>query len=88
MFLFGLSSVIFQVLVADFEHVFTCWERYRITIAVPRILEIPYPANKYSKLTTETLNLDVKFVKSALKHVLSCLLGWVKVNKITTRSSH
>ena len=34
MFSFGLSSVIFRISVADFEHVFVCWERYRITIVV------------------------------------------------------
>ena len=64
MFSFGLSSVISQVSIADFAHVFVCWERYIISIVVPRILEIPYPANKYSKSTTETLTQDVKSVKS------------------------
>ena len=29
MFSFGLSSVISKVFVADFEHVFVCWESYR-----------------------------------------------------------
>ena len=29
-FSFGLSSVISKVFSADFEHVFICWERYRI----------------------------------------------------------
>ena len=44
--LFELSSVISKVLVSDFEHVFVCWwGRYRITIAVLRIIEKPYPAN-------------------------------------------
>ena len=33
MFSFVLSFVIFRVLVADFEHVFACQKRYRITIA-------------------------------------------------------
>ena len=51
----GLSSIISKVSVADFEHVFVCWERYRRNIVVLRILEIPYPANKYSKSTTEIL---------------------------------
>ena len=47
-----------------FEHVFVCWKRYRITIVLLQILEIPYPANKYSKSTTEALKQDVKSVKS------------------------
>ena len=63
-FSFGLFSVITKIFVADFEHVFVCWERYRIAIAVLRILEIPYLANKCSKSTTETLKQDVKSVKS------------------------
>ena len=65
MFLLGLSYLIFLVfVVADFEHVFFCCERYRITIAVPRILKVSYPANKHSKSTTETMKQDVKSVKS------------------------
>ena len=28
-FSFELSSVISEIFVADFEHVFVCWERYR-----------------------------------------------------------
>ena len=40
---FGLSFVISKVSVADFEHVFVCWGRYRIIIVFLRILEIPYP---------------------------------------------
>ena len=64
MFSFGLSSVISKVSVADFEHVFFCCERYRIIIVVLQILEIPYPANKYSKSTTETPKHDVESVKS------------------------
>ena len=64
-FSFELSFVISKVFVANFEHVFVCWGRYRITIAVLRIIEKPYPANKpYSKSTTETLKQDVKSVKS------------------------
>ena len=46
MFSFELSSVISKVFVADFEHVFFWWGRYRITIAVLRIIEKLYPANK------------------------------------------
>ena len=54
-----------KVSVADFEHVFVCWEMYRIrTIVTLRILEIPYPSKKYLKSTTETLEVDVKSVKS------------------------
>ena len=64
MFSFRLSSVISKVSIADFEHVFAFWERYRIAIGVLWILEIPYPTNKYSKSTTETLRQDVKSVKS------------------------
>ena len=64
MFSFGLFSVIFKVSFADFEKVFVCWERYRITIVVIRILEITYSASKYSKSTTETLKQDAKFAKS------------------------
>ena len=46
MFSFGLSSVISNVFVADFEQMFVCWGRYRTTIAVLQIIEKPYPANK------------------------------------------
>ena len=64
-FSFELSSVISDVFVADFEHVFVCWGRYRITITVLRIIEKPYPANQsLLKSTTETLKQDVKSVKS------------------------
>ena len=34
MFSFELSSVISVVFIADFDHVFVCWGRYRITIPV------------------------------------------------------
>ena len=64
MFTFGLFSVLSKVLVADFGYVFVCWEMYRITIVVLRILEIPYTANKYSKATTEPLKQDVESVKN------------------------
>ena len=64
MFSFELYSVISNFSVTDLEHVFVCWERHRIIIAVLGIHEIPYPANKYSKSTTETLKQDVKSVKS------------------------
>ena len=64
MFSFGLYSVISKAPVADFEHVFVCWEMYRINIDALRILEIPYPANKHSKATTEPLKQDVESVKN------------------------
>ena len=35
-----------RVFVADFEHVFFYWEKYRITTAVLRIIGKPYPRNK------------------------------------------
>ena len=47
MFSFELSSIIFKVFFADFEHVFVCWGRYRVTVAVLRIIEKPYPAKKF-----------------------------------------
>ena len=47
MFSFELSSIIFQGFFADFEHVFVCWGRYRVTITVLRIIEKPYPAKKF-----------------------------------------
>ena len=61
---FGLSRAIFKASVADFEHVFFCWKRYRITIVVLEILEIPCPANKYSNSTTDALKQDMKSVKN------------------------
>ena len=40
MFAFGLSSsVLSKVSIADFEHVFVCWEMCGITIAVVLILK-------------------------------------------------
>ena len=45
MFSFELFSVISKAFVDDFEHVFICWGRYRITTAILR--EKPYPANKF-----------------------------------------
>ena len=55
MFSFELSSVISKVFVADFEHVFVYWGRYRTTIAVLQVIEKPYPANK-SLLKTNNRN--------------------------------
>ena len=52
---FELSSVISKVFVADFEHVFVCWGRYRITIDVLRIIEKLYVANK-SLLKVNNIN--------------------------------
>ena len=46
-FSFGLSSVVANASVADFEHVIACWGRYKIAIVVVRNLEIPYRENKY-----------------------------------------
>ena len=62
MFSFGLSSAISKVSVSDFEHVFVCLEKFRITIAVLRILEIPYPTNKYSDFTTEMVTVVTDFL--------------------------
>ena len=73
MFSFGLSYVISRVSIAEFEHVFVCWERYRITVVALRILEISYPANKYSKSTIETLKQDKKSVKSNSTDCVSLL---------------
>ena len=64
MFSFGLSSVFSIVFCCSFEHVFVCWETYRITIVALRILEILDSASKKLNLTTETLKKDVKSVKS------------------------
>ena len=64
-FSFELSSVISKVLVAEFDHVSVCWERYRINIPVPRIIEtLTQETNPYSKLETGTLKQDVKSAKS------------------------
>ena len=58
MFAFGLSSsVLSKVSIADFEHVFVCWEICGITIAVVLILKYltQQTTNTYSKSATETL---------------------------------
>ena len=47
LFSFGLTSVISKVSFVYFGHVFVFRKRYGITIVVVRILEMPYPANKY-----------------------------------------
>ena len=39
MFSFGLSSVISKVCVADFEHVFVCWKKFRTKSIVVLILK-------------------------------------------------
>ena len=54
MFSFGLSSVISKVFVADFEHVFVYWERYRI-IVVLILKDLSQQTNTYSKSATEIL---------------------------------
>ena len=65
MFSFGLSSVISKVWVADFEHIFVCWESYRITIIVVLVLKyLAQQTNTYSKSPSETLKQDGKSVKS------------------------
>ena len=65
MFSFGLSSVIFKVFVADFEHVFVCWKRYRTKTIVVLILKyLAQQINTYSKAAAETLKEYVKSVKS------------------------
>ena len=70
MFSSGLSSVISKVLVADFEHVFVYWKRYRIAVIVLLILKyFAQQTNSYSKSTTETLKQDVKFAKSKQKRL-------------------
>ena len=60
MFSFGLSFVIFKVFVADFEHVFVCWKRYRTKTIVVLILK--YLAQQKMSVA-ETLKQDVKSVK-------------------------
>ena len=60
MFSFELSSVISMVFIADFDHVFVCWGRYRITIVVIWIIEKPYPANK-SLLKVNNRNPKTKY---------------------------
>ena len=56
MFSFGLSSVISKFLVAEFKHVFVCWERYKVTIIFARIPKyLAQQTNTYSKSVTETL---------------------------------
>ena len=55
MFSSGLSSVISKVFVAEFRHVFVCWE-----IVVAAILKyFTQQTNNYSKSATEALKQDV-----------------------------
>ena len=50
MFSVGLPSVISNVFVADFEHVFVCWKRYSTkTIVVLMLKYLAQEANTYSK---------------------------------------
>ena len=65
MFSFGLYSVISKVFVADFEHVFVYWKRYRTKTTVVLILKyLAQQTNTYSKSAAEFLKQDVKSVKS------------------------
>ena len=65
MFSFRLSSVISKVFVADFEHVFVCWKRYRTKTIVVLILKyIGRQKSTYSMSPVETLKTDVKSAKS------------------------
>ena len=67
MFSFRSSSVVSKVSVADFEHLFFCWEKYfkiRKTIVVALILkELTQQTNTYSKSATEILKQDMISVK-------------------------
>ena len=64
MFSSGLSSVISKAFVADFEHVFVCWKRYRAKAIVVLILKyLAQQTNTYSFSAVETLKQDVKSVK-------------------------
>ena len=74
MFPFGLSSVISKVFVADFEHVFVCWKRYRTkTIVVLMIKYLTQRTSTYSKSAVETLKVDVKSAKSQQYRLRSLL---------------
>ena len=65
MFSFRLSSVISKVFVADFEHVFVCWKRYRTKTIVVLILKyLARQTSTYSRSAVETLKGDVKSAKS------------------------
>ena len=55
MFSFVLSSVISKVFVADFEHAFVCWKRYRIKIIVLLTLKFSQQTDNCSKLAAETV---------------------------------
>ena len=64
MFSFGLSSVISKVFVANFQHMFVCWKRYRtksIVVLIPKYLA--WQTSTYSKSAVETLKEDVQSVK-------------------------
>ena len=54
MFSFGLPSVISKVFVADFEHVFVCWKRYRTKTIGDLILKyLAQQTNSYSESAAE-----------------------------------
>ena len=61
MFSFGLSSVIFMVFVADFEHVFVCICKIIVFLVLKNLVQ---QTNTYSKSVTKTLKQDVKSIKS------------------------
>ena len=64
MFSFGLSSVISKVFVANFQHMFVCWNRYRtktIVALIPR--DLAWQTSTYSKSAVETLKEDVQSAK-------------------------
>ena len=67
MFSFGLSSVISQVFVADFEHVFFCWKRYSRKTIVVLILKYLAQQKKYLlKVAAETLKANNRDCASLL----------------------
>ena len=56
MFSFGLSSVIYKVLVGDFERLFFCWKEYSTKTIVVLILKyLAQQSSPYSKSAAETL---------------------------------
>ena len=65
MFSFGLSSVMSEVFVADSEHVFVWWKRYRTKTIVVLILKyLAWQTSIYLKSAVEALKEDVKSDKS------------------------
>ena len=67
MFSFGLSSVIYQVFVTDFEHVFFCWKRHSTKTIVVLILKyLTQQTNTCSNSAAETLKANSKDCSSSL----------------------